>query len=241
LKQIFGFQWFRTGRGELTKSGTYREFHPRNYWLPLLGLYTGARIRELCQIKLSDIRLHESGTWYIDINDTGTDGQSDNNKSLKNLASIRRVPLHPHLLNLGIIEWKDRLQSEGFDRFFPELSHDDIKGYGKGSTKWFGGFLATKFGWERDGRKTFHSFRHTLITKCMNEHSLPPHRLAQITGHSRGNSVLTNTYTKDLEPDVLLKTVAELDFGITEMVAKFDLDAGIQALRDAINRQHKDK
>ena len=75
----------------------------------------------------------------------------------------------------------------------------------------------------------------------MNEHSLPPHRLAQITGHSRGNSVLTNTYTKDLEPDVLLKTVAELDFGITEMVAKFDLDAGIQALRDAINRQHKDK
>lgn len=241
LRRLFGFQWFRTGKGEITNRGTYREFQPRNYWLPLLGLYTGARIRELCQIKLTDIRQHESGIWYLDINDTGTDGRSDHTKSLKNLASIRRVPLHPHLLILGIIEWRDRLQSEGFDRFFPELSHDDIKGYGKGSTKWFGSFLANRFGWERNGTKTFHSFRHTLITKCMNEHGLPPHRLAQITGHSRGSSVLTNTYTKDLEPDQLMKTVEKLDFGITGIVAKFDIEAGIKALHDAINRQHKEK
>ncbi|MDO9004591.1 MAG: site-specific integrase [Aquabacterium sp.] len=56
LTQIFGEEWYQTGRGELSKANTFREFQPHYYWLPLLGLFTGARIGELCQLHLSDIK-----------------------------------------------------------------------------------------------------------------------------------------------------------------------------------------
>ncbi|MGT2505924.1 hypothetical protein [Cupriavidus basilensis] len=56
LGRIFGADWYQTGRGELTSEGTFRTYRPHYYWLPLLGLYTGARINELSQLYLDDIR-----------------------------------------------------------------------------------------------------------------------------------------------------------------------------------------
>lgn len=57
LGKIFSSgSWFSTGRGELTAAGTYREFSPHYYWLPLMGLFTGGRINELSQMYLRDSR-----------------------------------------------------------------------------------------------------------------------------------------------------------------------------------------
>lgn len=98
LRAIFSASWFKTGRGQINLAGTYREFMPLYYWLPLLGLHTGARINELCQLKLTDIKQTPAGVWYIDIND-GADDQS-----VKNSNSVRNVPLHPLLIQLGLLE-----------------------------------------------------------------------------------------------------------------------------------------
>jgi integrase len=54
------------------------------YWIPLLALFTGARMGELCQLQPTDIR-EEDGLWGIDIND-------DKGKSVKTSASVRWVP-----------------------------------------------------------------------------------------------------------------------------------------------------
>ena len=40
LQLIFSAPWFKTGTGVRTKEGTFREFQPFHYWLPLLGLFT---------------------------------------------------------------------------------------------------------------------------------------------------------------------------------------------------------
>jgi hypothetical protein len=51
----------------------YREHkfkHPHYYWLPLLGLHTGARLNELCQLELNDIH-QQDGIWVFDINSSG--------------------------------------------------------------------------------------------------------------------------------------------------------------------------
>lgn len=53
LMLIFSQDWFVTGRGT---RATWKPFH---YWLPLLGLYTGAGLREASQLFLTDI--HDSG------------------------------------------------------------------------------------------------------------------------------------------------------------------------------------
>lgn len=69
-----------------------------SYWIPLLALFTGGRLEELCQLHPDDaaqVPYHEEGgealAWVIRITDEG-EGQG-----LKNAGSRRRVPLHPEL------------------------------------------------------------------------------------------------------------------------------------------------
>lgn len=231
LKKIFSTPWIATGRGELTKAGTYREFLPSYYWLPLLGLFTGARINEICQLSLSDIRQTESGVWYIDFNEEDEQGR----KKVKNASSIRHVPIHPLLIRCGLIQWRDRLATEGHERLFPELLHDATKGYSKAAVKWFSTYLR-RLGWQRNGRKVFHSFRHTLSSECLNRLGLSEAMTAQISGHKRSQSVLGSTYRKDVITEEVVQTIERLDFGLPS-VAPFDAEAGLAALQDALNRK----
>jgi integrase len=55
-----------------------------SYWLPLMGLLTGARLNELCQLHLSDFEV-VSGIDCININDA-EEGQRLKNKSAKRLV-----------------------------------------------------------------------------------------------------------------------------------------------------------
>lgn len=55
------------------------------FWCPILGLFTGARVNEIAQLHLSDFQQHD-GVWCININDDG-------DKTLKNEAS-RRLTHH---------------------------------------------------------------------------------------------------------------------------------------------------
>lgn len=230
LRKIFSAAWFKTGRGELTQQGTYREFCPHYYWLPLLGLFTGARINELCQLQLRDIRVSDSGVWFVEVTDDG-EGQQ-----IKNRNSRRLVPLHRVVLGAGLRAWIDALRARGHERLFPELSYDPNKGYSKGPVKWFGRFKRS-LGWESDGRKTFHSFRHTFASECLNRLGLPPATVAQLTGHARGSSTLVNTYRKDVVPDELVSAVEGLSFQLPELVP-FDVEAGLKALDDAMRRKN---
>ena len=75
------------------------------YWMPLLSLYTGATIAELCQLHISDIRKHSSrhGSehWIIDFQEHTDDIES----RLKNDYRPRLIPVHNILLNLGFIDY----------------------------------------------------------------------------------------------------------------------------------------
>lgn len=60
---------------------------PHQYWLPLVGLYTGARLNELCQLYLDDIVV-VNGLDCIHIRATRED------QKLKTVSSERLVPIH---------------------------------------------------------------------------------------------------------------------------------------------------
>jgi uncharacterized protein DUF6538 len=89
------------------------------YWVPLLGLFTGARINEICQLHVSDIK-KEDGLWCLDINDESKDPK--NPKKLKNLASARVIPIHPQLVELGFINFVQKQRESKQVRIFPELT-----------------------------------------------------------------------------------------------------------------------
>ena len=234
LTKIFSFgQWFGTGRGTLTKNGTYREFCPFYYWLPLMGLTTGARINELAQLSLTDIRQSPGGCWFFDLAYIEDDPTK---KKQKNPSSKRRVPVHSLLISLGLPQWHGRLTAAGYTRFFPELLYDKTKGYGKAATKWFSSY-AFRLGWERNGKQCFHSFRSTLVNECTHELKLTEAEIAQISGHTRGKSALIQHYIKDQLPEHLVEQVELLNFNLPR-IAPFDIDAGIKALKDALARKN---
>jgi integrase len=62
-----------------------------------------------------------------------------------------------------LLEYVDALKAAGYDRLFPELKHNKIKGYRAGASKWFNENYFGKVLVPRDGKKTFHSLRHTFI------------------------------------------------------------------------------
>lgn len=39
-------------------------------------------------------------------------------KSLKTVNAIRQVPIHPRLIELGLLEYVDALKAAGYDRLF---------------------------------------------------------------------------------------------------------------------------
>ena len=93
-------------------------------WVPWLLAYSGARAGEIMQLRPQDVRQEaESGLWLIDITpDAGR---------LKNKASARVVPLHPHLIELGFADWTG---SQKADRLFYEERPGEAAD-GKRSTK----------------------------------------------------------------------------------------------------------
>ncbi|KAF0096435.1 MAG: putative Phage integrase [Puniceicoccaceae bacterium 5H] len=146
------------------------------YWLPLMALYSGARLEELGQLRLTDIR-QEGEIAYFDIN------RDDPGKSLKNASSARRVPLHPALLEAGFLDEVERQRRLGSTHLFPALRHDMIKCTGPFS-KWINRYLSRTCGVD-DKRKVFHSFRHTFKDACR-EAEVPGEVQEALMGHSSG-------------------------------------------------------
>jgi integrase len=154
------------------------------YWLPLLALFTGARIEELCQLHPDDVCEEsyreldgtERSAWVLRITDEGP-GQA-----LKNPGSRRRIPIHAQLIRLGFVEYarKAKGRSRIFDKLIPDVVGDESGNW----SKWFGGYLREKAG-VTDKRMVFHSFRHTFKQEARAV-EIPEDVSDAITGHSGG-------------------------------------------------------
>lgn len=122
------------------------------YWVPLIALLTGARMNEICQLHLTDIR-QEQDVWVLDINTEGED------KKVKTKAGKRLVPIHPKLIELGLLDYKNLISKREETRLFPDIHMGDRESYAEKFTRIYAQYiLGVKL--ERDSRHTFHSFRH---------------------------------------------------------------------------------
>jgi integrase len=154
------------------------------YWLPLLALFTGARIEELCQLHPDDVYEEsyreldgtERTAWVLRITDEGP-GQA-----LKNPGSRRRIPVHAQLIRFGFVEYARK--AKGRHRIFDKLITDVVGDESGNWSKWFGGYLREKAG-VTDKRMVFHSFRHTFKHEAR-AMEIPEDVSDAITGHSGG-------------------------------------------------------
>lgn len=238
LQLIFAAPWFKSGKGELTKKDTYRQFSPFRYWLPLLGIYVGGRINELCQLRLDDVLQTEGGTWYLDINENTVDKSLKRQKDTAICWSKRKVPLHPTLVELGFIEWCQRLRSAGFQRVFPELSWNPKTHYAKEPIRAMSQFFL-KLGMPRDNTKVFHSFRH-VVNNAIAKTSCSPELRKRLLGHEPGAGVNEQHYLVDATPDESFEVVKLLEYELPT-IARFDLEEGVKAVNDALRRKSNGK
>jgi len=92
------------------------------------------------------------------------------------------LPLHHALIELGLLPHVESVRTTGANRLFPEL--ETVRGkQGHAPSKWFGRYK-TKKG-ITDPRKTFHSFRHTLIDD-LRDAGVQDSLIKRIAGHEDG-------------------------------------------------------
>ncbi|UUY07226.1 site-specific integrase [Pseudomonas sp. J452] len=156
--------------------------HPWRYWLPLLARFTGARLEELCQLHVDDITSYQ-GIPCIRIDDRHSD------QKLKNQSSRRVLPIHPKLLELGLLEHAESIGDKNHSRLFPDLVPTRGK-LGHAPSKWFSRYKAKQG--ISDPRKTFHSFRHTFIDE-LREAGVQDSLIKRMAGHEE-SSVTFSVY-----------------------------------------------
>lgn len=160
---------------------------PHRWWAPILGLYTGARINEICQLKVDDIVM-ESGRWCMAIRKTSQ------TQSLKGKSAVRKIPIPQPVLDAGLLDFVDDIKAFGHPRLFPHLSAGVNQKSGKSNARYSQGFLIqfgrylNDLGFPKGVR--FHAFRHTLATELDNE-GVREEDIALLTGHSLSKKVPT--------------------------------------------------
>jgi len=163
------------------------------YWLPLLALYSGARLNELAPMCANDVKFDAaSGVRFLTVIEDAEDG-----RRLKTETSVRAVPIHPELMRIGFMEFVDQVRSNGGQsaRLFPKLQQGSKGGFGEAFSKWFGRYKRS-LGIDNE-QSVFHSFRHgfkdALRAAGVNEDVNDA-----LTGHSGGNAVARGYGSDDM-------------------------------------------
>ncbi|UOA08127.1 hypothetical protein KKZ03_18190 [Methylobacter sp. S3L5C] len=99
----------------------YAVEEPHKFWLPMLGLFTGGRVNEICQLNPQTDILKDSvsGLWYLNL--TEDDSGEGLIKSSKNKHSLRKVPIHSKLIECGLLDYVNRVKALGHDRIFNDF------------------------------------------------------------------------------------------------------------------------
>ncbi len=156
------------------------------YWLPLLGLFTGARLEELAQLRPEDVREvgyqdaagAQCSAWVLNIADRG-EGQE-----VKTASSRRSVPVHAELIRLGFVNFAQAAHEASQSRLFHELRPDTMGAESGNWSKWFGKYKRAQG--ITDAAVVFHSLRHTWKALAR-EAGIPEDVSDAITGHTNGS------------------------------------------------------
>ena len=182
------------------------------YFIPILAVFTGCRLEEICMMRVKDI-VKINGVWVYHIREDGEYGNEET--KVKNPYSERTLPLHTVLIDtLGFIKYVQKMDKIGHDRVFHELTKIGTGRFQQNIGKFFNNRYLKKIGLKDGVRKvSFHSFRHSVETHLTNQ-NINPRFIDYLQGHSSKDTG-ANIYMKGIKPEVLLKECVEkFDWGI---------------------------
>ena len=152
------------------------------YYVTMIAAYSGMRIKEITQLHKEDIVLKD-GIYCFNIN-------TNDGKTTKTKNSIRFVPIHSKLIDLGLLEYVNSKKSGNIFK----VSNKDF-------SEIFRSQIQRKF-IDKDSKKTFYSFRHYFIDYLV-QREVEANLIAQIVGHEKQYKILLNTYAKPINANTL--------------------------------------
>lgn len=181
LQNLFNTDWYNKDLEHNLKE------EPHKIWIPLILLYSGARINEISQIYINQI-IEKEGVYFFKIKDTEDD------QSTKNKSSNRVIPIHKILLDFGFLNYIKQQEKNNQERLFSELYLTKSKGYGQHFGKIFNDYKKT---WleietlnkikERKILLDLHSFRHTFTT-ALRGGKVVEEDISYILGHKKNQT-----------------------------------------------------
>lgn len=179
------------------------------FWVPLIALYTGMRLNEICQLTLDDFDVQDK-TNIILIRGSD-DGET---KRVKTAAGHRFVPVHPKLKRMGLLLFvADRRTTSVEDALlFPELSLSTTGYRSDPFSKYFARFL-DKVG-IHDRKKVFHSFRHNY-RDALREADMSIEKVRALGGWTSSNT--EDSYGNGLRPATLAMAIEAVDYPGVDM------------------------
>ncbi len=211
------------GKEDLTGTQVANDWR---YWIPIIGMFSGARITEIAQLNIENIvQLALSNQsendepqeykFFFEFREDSVTGQQTKSKT------SRIVPVHSKLAALGFLEYVDKQASrakyDGNTQLFPELC---LKGsrsrLGDRPARFWRDYLqdiGIKNGADGVGA---HSFRHTLADRLRNAGFLDGQFGPLILGHS--DKSVTGGYGN------IQQGTAQMRLAMLEAVKFSDLD-----------------
>ena len=174
------------------------------YFVPILAVLMGARLEEICQMRVADI-MKVDGIWVYRIREEGKYNEEETR--VKNPYSERDIPLHPELIDtLNFLQYVNHIKKLKQERVFWELpKRGDV--YSKNVGRFFNQKYLVKIGLKKKG-KSFHSFRHSVETNLTNV-NVNARYIDFLQGHSQ-KGIGGSVYMKGIKPEVLLKDCVEM-------------------------------
>lgn len=158
--------------------------YPHRWFGPMLGLYSGARVNEIAQLRLDDIDTIDGVPGFFV-------RQGGKGQSVKNKNSRRFVPLAKPAIDAGFLVYIDEVCQAGHAQIFPDLPNSTGLGFGRQLSRQFSVYIKRQ-GIAAKGQG-FHGFRHTIASR-LDEAGVSASAIAAITGHARGQGVLEKFY-----------------------------------------------
>ena len=193
LQTIFSSDVYRTGNRSSAM-----------FWVPLIALWNGMRSNEICQLDTADIS-QEDDTWCFDI--TGVSATGADDKSTKTKSSVRVLPIHPTLIEIGLIDFHSGRPTGG--KLFGDLTRGADGYYSSVFSKRINRHLKT-IGVHGPKHK-FHSLRHNFRDE-MRRAELDPGVARALGGWTNKNSEAFEIYGRGYSLTHLSRAVEKIEY-----------------------------
>lgn len=155
------------------------------FWAPLIAMYAGLRLEEICQLRVQDFA-KDNGIIFVAVqNQLGS-------QLVKTSNSIRRIPLHKALVDVGLPKLVELRQQAGMSRLFPDMPRSKSKGTMSAiMSKRFGYYIRSR-GIKEDGLD-FHALRTEFLVR-LTRNKVPDHVRKGLMGHEQTDVTHANYF-----------------------------------------------